>query len=294
LLDGGGVVYGGEVSPASEIQIVVSRELLRNFRSVKGVILAVLSLLGGVSITLLIAKLDEIRQRDFSAIAAEQLREARVEGLTKAYGSADIAQALATAPLVLLMLLQLTVMLTPLLVALMGFDAVAPDIQHRSVRYWALRSRRWSYIVGKWMGLWVTVSAVTLTLDALVWIVCVARGDATVAAAVGWGLKLWLVTLPMSAAWCAIATLVSSLFRRPVLALLLTFAAFFTLWVVYLIGLASDASHASALVYVYPNHYDRFLLHPHVDKLLTGLGACLGMAAAYVGAGSFFFSRRDL
>jgi ABC-type transport system involved in multi-copper enzyme maturation permease subunit len=279
------------VSPFLEISHVVQRELRKNFRSAKGIILALLSLLGGSSVALLMVKYQEIKRQELGDITPEQIHMYREKLLSKAYGDDVMAKSLADSPEVLLFLLLLTVWLTPILVALMGFDSVSPDIQHRTVRYWSLRSRRWSYFVGKWAGLWATVSIVTFAMDLVIWVVCIARGEATVAQTFAWGLRFWLVSLPMSAVWCGIATLMSSLFRSPILALLLTFAAFFVIWVVYF---ASVLAGAEYVAYIYPNHYDRLLLHPQVHKLGAGLGACLGMAALYVSAGSFLFSKRDV
>lgn len=274
----------------SEIRTVVQRELRKNFRSVKGIALLVLTLLGGSSIALLIAKYNEFKRQELGEISPEQLRALREKALERFY-DADTARVLADAPEVLLALLNLTVWLTPMLVALMGFDSIAPDIQHKSVRYWTLRTRRWSYFVGKWFGLWATVSAVTLTMDAIIWGVCIFRGEATAATTLGWGVRFWVISLPMSAAWCGIATLISSLFRSPIIALLVTFASFFTLWVLY--GISAFAGW-EPLLYVYPNHYDHLLLDPRVHRLGIGLGATLAMAALYVSAGSVLFTRRDV
>lgn len=279
------------VSPLTEIKLVVQRELRKNLRSTKGIVLAALSLLGGSSVALLMVKLQELKREQLGELSAAQIHELREQMLLKGYGDEAMAKSLANAPEVLLMLLLLTVWLTPLLVAMMGFDSVAPDIQHRSVRYWTLRTRRWSYFIGKWAGLWGTVSAVTFAMDLVIWIVCIARGEATVAETLSWGLRFWMVSLPMSAIWCGIATLVSSLFRSPILALLLTFAAFFVIWVVYLIAVVAGVDW---LAYIYPNNFDRILLHPHVHKLGIGLGACFGMAALYVTAGSLLFMKRDV
>ncbi len=270
---------------------MVQRELRKNFRSSKGILLAALSLLGGSSVALLMVKYQEFKRQELGELTAEQIHELREKALLKAYGDESMAKSLSDAPEVLLVLLLLTVWLTPMLVALMGFDSVAPDIQHRSVRYWTVRSRRWSYFVGKWAGLWATVSVVTLAMDLIIWVVCIARNEATVAQTLSWGVRFWVVSLPMSAVWCGIATLVSSLFRSPILALLLTFAAFFVIWVVYLVAMVAGADWVA---YVYPNHYDHLLLHPQAHKLATGLGACLGMAALYVSAGSYLFMKRDV
>lgn len=278
------------MSPVNEIRFVVERELRKNFRSVKGIVLAVLSLLGGSSIALVIAKVQALSRQELGNVDPEAMHALRERALSKLY-DADTAKLLADSPAVLLPVLGVTIWLTPMLVALMGFDSVAPDLQHRSVRYWTVRTRRASYFVGKWLGLWTTVSAVTLVMDALIWIVSIVRGDATASATLGWGVRFWLTTLPLSAAWCAIAVLISSLFRSQIVALLVTFATFFVLWVVY--GIAAVAE-VKALFYVYPNYYDELLLNAHPDKIAIGLGACFGMAALYVAAGSLLFRRRDV
>jgi hypothetical protein len=131
----------------------------------------------------------------------------------------------------------------------------------------------------------------TLAMHALIWIVCIARGEAPAASAFGWGIRFWLITLPISAAWCAIATFVSSLFKTPILSLLVIFVTFFVLWLAYMIG---DVTQTRALTYLYPNFYEDLLLNPRLDRWTTGLAACVGMVALYVGAGSFLFAKRDV
>lgn len=278
------------MSPLQEVRHIVLRELRKNFRSIKGIALGILTLLGGSGIALLIAKAYEFKRQELGQVSPEAIHEARLAILKKAY-ELDTANWLADAPDALLGLLNFTIWLTPLLIALMGFDSIAPDIQHRSVRYWTLRSRRWSYFIGKWAGLWATVSIVTFALDLFVWTVTIVRGDAPAASTLTWGLRFWLISLPMSAVWCGIAVLISSLFRSPIVALLTTFGAFFVLWVAFLIG---AVTHWEPLVYVYPNHYDYFLLNPRIDRVGIGLLACLGMTGLYVVAGSTLFARRDV
>lgn len=278
------------MSPLQEVRHIVLRELRKNFRSIKGIALGILTLLGGSGIALLIAKAYEFKREELGQVSPEAIHEARLAILKKAY-ELDTANWLADAPDALLGLLNFTIWLTPLLIALMGFDSIAPDIQHRSVRYWTLRSRRWSYFVGKWAGLWATVSLVTFALDLFVWMVTIIRGDAPAASTLAWGFRFWLISLPMSAVWCGIAVLISSLFRSPIVALLTTFGAFFVLWVAFLVG---AVAHWEPLVYVYPNHYDYFLLNPRIDRVGIGLLSCLGMTGLYVVSGSLLFARRDV
>lgn len=279
------------MSPISEIRFVAQRELRKNFRSAKGIVLLVLSLLGGTGATLLLVYVQQLKREKLAGANAEMLRELREDAATKIFGDPATGKSLADAPEVLIAVLLLTIWLTPLIISLLGFDTVAGDLQHKSVRYWTLRTRRWSYFVGKFAGVWGTVSMMTFAMHALIWLLCIIRGEAPAATALGWGIRFWLITLPISAAWCGIATFVSSLFKSPIIALLVIFASFFGLWLFWMIG---QVSHADALQYVYPNFYTEMLVNPRLDRMMTGLACCIGMAALYVGGGSFLFSRRDV
>ena len=55
-----------------------------------------------------------------------------------------------------------SLVLMPAVVLLLGFDSVSAERQHRTVRYWTIRTRRASYIVGKFLGLWATCGIVAL------------------------------------------------------------------------------------------------------------------------------------
>jgi ABC-type transport system involved in multi-copper enzyme maturation permease subunit len=279
------------VSPLSEIRLVAQRELGKSFRSAKGIVLLVLSLLGGTGATLLLVKAQQLKREKLAGANTDMLRELREEAATQIFGDPQTGKSLADAPEVLVAVLLLTIWLTPLAISLLGFDSVAGDLQHKAVRYWTLRTRRWSYFVGKWAGLWATISLMTLAMHALIWIVCIARGEAPAAKALSWGLRFWLITLPISAAWCGVSTFLSSLFKTPIIALLVTFAAFFGLWLFWMVGQFMDTD---ALKYVYPNFYEAMLVNPRLDRSMTGLAACVGMAALYIGGGSFLFSKRDV
>jgi ABC-type transport system involved in multi-copper enzyme maturation permease subunit len=279
------------VSPLSEVRFVAQRELRKSFRSAKGIVLLTLSLLGGTAVTLLLAWVQQLRREKLADITPEAIEAARERAMTEAFGDAATGKALAHTPEVLLAVFFITIWLTPLLISLLGFDNVSGEMQHKTVRYWTLRTRRASYMVGKWLGLWTTVSAITLTMHTVIWMVCIFRGEAPAATAISWGLRLWIITLPISAVWCGISTFVSSIFKTPILALLATFAAFFVLWVVYLFGLRFNVD---ALTYVYPNTFDGFLINQRIDRWMTGLAVCIGMTALYVAASSVLFTKRDL
>ena len=278
------------MSPATEVKLVMFRELRRNFRSVKGIILSIISLIGGCGAALLLVKYQEFKREKLSDMSATDLQGVREKGLAEVY-DLDTAKHLAAAPEVLFAVLMLTIWLTPLVISMLGYDTVSSDVQYRSIRYWTVRSRRWSYFLGKFAGLFCTVSAITFAMHLLIWCVCIARGEANAGETFAWGFRFWATTLPMSAAWCAVATFVSSLFRVPIVALLVTMTAFFGLWLVWIIGMAA---HAEALTYVYPNYYDKFLLSPHIWRALAGVGGCLAIASVALGGGMTLFSRRDV
>lgn len=279
------------MSPVAEIRWVAQRELSRSFRSAKGIVLLVLSLLGGTAVTMLLVWIQKLKRENLADFSPEAIHAAREKAMSAAFNDPATGKALADVPEVLLAVFFITVWLTPMLISLLGFDSVAGDLQHKSVRYWALRTRRFSYIIGKWFGILATVSLITLSMHVLIWILCVARGEAPFATALGWGLRLWAITLPISAVWCAIATFVSSIFRAPILALLVTFAAFFTLWLVWVIGMRAEADW---LLYFYPNYYDALLIHHQPSRWAGGLAACLAMVGVYVGASSLLFTKRDV
>jgi ABC-type transport system involved in multi-copper enzyme maturation permease subunit len=279
------------MSPAVEVALVAQRELRKNVRSAKGIALLVLSLLGGVVVALVLAFLEKLRREKFASMSPEQLADVQRQIIVQlGDGDDTLGDALSKAPAALLGAFKMTVWFGPFLVALLGFDAISGELQHRTVRYWTVRTRRVSFYIGKVLGLWGVVSALTLAVNVLICGVVIARGEAA-GLVVEWGPRLWAVTLPMSLVWCAIAQLVSSQFRAPILALLVTLGSFFVVWIAYLAGLSGKAP---ALVYIYPNFYDNWLLHPHPDRFFEGLGICLLSAMVYIGAGAVAFARRDV
>lgn len=287
------------MNPGAEVALVAQRELRKNVRSAKGIVLLVLSLLGGAIVALILAFFEKKKRELIASELASLPPEAAAELTNKIQreiilqlgdGDEALGDALVKAPGALLGALKVTVWFGPLLVALLGFDAISGELQHRTVRYWTVRTRRLSFYVGKVLGLWSVVSLLTLLVHALIWGIVIARGEAA-GAVIEWGPRLWAVTLPISLVWCAIAQLVASQFRAPILSLLVTLGSFFVLWIGYVLALSGKVP---PLLYLYPNAYDNWLLHPHPDRLFEGLGICLASAAVYVAAGAAVFAKRDV
>jgi ABC-type transport system involved in multi-copper enzyme maturation permease subunit len=274
------------MSPVREIALIVQRELLRNLRSAKGIVLALLCVLGGTGTTL--GGLST--RRYYAEAGAEGIHKLREQGLTAAYGK-EIGRYLADAPEVMIGMMAGTFWLSALLAALIGFDSVSGDIQYRAVRYWTVRSRRSSYVAGKFLGMFAVATSMTLLMHLCSWIAIITRSDTPVDQVISWGLRLWLVTLPVSAAWCALVTFFSSMFRTPILALLVSCFAWMVLGLAYAFGKLAEKD---AITWVYPNGFDRLLLSPSADKLFSGVGAAMLFGAVFVGAGVVLFQRRDV
>jgi ABC-type transport system involved in multi-copper enzyme maturation permease subunit len=290
------------LSPAVETRLIAVREFRRNVRSLKGVALGVITLLGAFVAALACVSSEDAGRA--SAAAENQVyEELKRRAVEKATGDAALAAYIASAPSSLLTFLKITIWLAPLLVALIGFDAVAGELQNRTVRYWTVRTRRSSYFVGKLIGLWAVVALVMLAIHLLADGVAFAHGYVTIAQLFTWSLRFWLVGVLIAGAWAAIATFISAIFRAPVVALMTTFAVFFGLWLCGTIAFASrtmkdlttDISSAPPWYeYLYPNAYDSMLLSPDAGKALTATVVLVGFVAIVMVGGSVLLQRRDV
>ncbi len=276
------------MSPFAEIQLVASRELRKSFRSVKGILLAALSLAGGAGLSMLFVWLDRAQREHLPpGMNVHDAQEAIFEGL---YGP-ETGKVLADCPYSLWMMLVATLWLAPLLIALLDFDAVSGELQHRSVRFWTVRTRRSSYMIGKYLGAWIVVLSVTLGVNVIVWGVTASMGGLPVSQVLGWGVRFFLVTIPISAAWCGVATLVGSQFKAPMLSLLVIFATFFGLW---LFRIAGAFPQTAWLAYAYPNFYDGLFLSPRPRDVAAGLLGTGLIATLTTAAATLVFERRDV
>ncbi|AKU96620.1 hypothetical protein AKJ09_03284 [Labilithrix luteola] len=292
---------------------MVLRELRKSFRTVKGILLFVFTVLGGGLFAYLLAQSDSIRKQRMAekAISPEALLEVKKQALGLWFTNTATGEHVGNAPFLLMVVFAVSLWLVPGVVLLLGFDTVSGDLQHRTIRYWTVRSRRWSYVAGKFFGLWATCSIVALAMHVLIWIVVIARGEATFGETIGWGLRFWLASLPILSIWCAVSVLVSSLFKTPILALLLTGGTFFMWWLTYFVAwlgphahALDDAASANAasltppaptfLMYTFPSFHDRLVLSPLFSDVALGLFITLGFAAACIAGTSFIVAKRDV
>ncbi len=276
------------VSPLVEVAIIARRELRRSLRSTKGGLSAAVSMAGGAAVSLVFAWFDRVQRQTIPpGVDLSALRE---EFFVRGYG-VTTGRFLVASPYSLWMMLVAMLWLSPLLVALMNFDAVSGELQHRSVRFWTIRVRRSSYIVGKYLAAWLVVLSVMLGMNVIVWGVTLAGGNLAPALVLGWGARFFAVSIPISAAWCGIAMLIGSQFKTPMLSLLAICAGFCALWLLRITG---GFTQTQWLEYAYPNAYDRWLLSPNAADVGVGILGTGAIALITTLAGSLLFERKDL
>ncbi len=342
------------MNPAVEVALIANREVKKNFRSVKGILLAVLTIMGGVAFTFILSGSEKVRSKieqqaklqqqmqeqmqqenlppDGSGapaldplqrnapprgngssgshrpttpgkppgeaskpaeikVTAEDLKKFNTAVYEEAGLAPSVAAYLGRAPMSLVMVLFVSVWLSPLLVSLLGFDGVSSDLQYRAYRFWATRSRRWSFLLGKFLGLFVSVAITTLAMNFIMWIAIAARGEEPFFTCVSWGFQLWMRVLPAVAGWMGIVTLISASVRVPILSLLTTFAAFFAVFVIWIIGVNVDNDF---LKMVCPYGYVTHLLDTKIDQYLIGLMLSLGSVGVWIGGAVGIFRWRDV
>jgi ABC-type transport system involved in multi-copper enzyme maturation permease subunit len=287
------------VNPLNEVALIMAREVRKNLRGVKGIVLLSISLIGGTLMALAVVKLFT---HQIGQLPVEQLQAAQEAAFAKAYNDAAMGKYLASAPLPLVIMLGFCVWLAPALIWLAGFDAISGEVQYRSIRYWTLRTRRASYYVGKFFGLWATVAAITFAMHLLMWIVTIAQGTSSFGDTMSWGVRFWLVTIPIIGAWCGIAVFVGSFARAPVTSLLLVGITFFIIFLLgaitprMLVSIRSDPDDLTAriLAGLYPNTYDAWLLSPRFDRASFGFLICCAFAGLPTAAGAYLLGRKDV
>jgi ABC-type transport system involved in multi-copper enzyme maturation permease subunit len=292
------------MSPLVEIRLIALREVRRSLRSTKGIALGVVTLLGAVLASFVSVWAEEADRRARGVATTESYVDLKRQLIGQATGDPSFANYVASIPTSLLVFLKVTVWFSPLLVALLGFDAVSGELQHRGIRFWAVRSRRSSLFIGKLIGLWALVTLLIFGLDLLAGTVAITRGYLTVPELAAWGTRFWLVAAVIAGAWAAVATFISACFATPIVALLTTFAVFFASWLVGVGGFVSRmrhaagagdvATHMAAYEYFYPNAYDTLLLSPEAPRALTGLAIIAAFVALCAAAGSLLLQRRDI
>jgi ABC-type transport system involved in multi-copper enzyme maturation permease subunit len=279
------------MNPLLEVWLVAARDLRKNVRSVKGLVMLGISLLGAFVSTLKLPKFEDAIG-NISQLDAVSLHEVKARFFGTMYGDEATGKTLADAPLKLVFLFYIAVWLAPLLVMILGFDGISSDLQYRSVRYWTIRCRRPSYYAGKLLALWAIVGLLTFVMQLMIWVVTISNGEAPSGETIEWGLRFWATSLPITGAWCGVAVLVSSLAKTPMLSLLGTVASFLMLFILGLVfGRGRDVE---AMKYLYPNNFDGWIMSANHAHMMEGLGACLVYIVGTYALGAYILTTRDV
>jgi len=280
------------MSPVREAGLTALREMRRNLGSTKGIAMFVLFFLGGAVPSVVRILFMKIVDQGTMVEASEEMKRQFFEQQLLRVYDADIAHYLSAAPWTLFLLFKGTLVFVPLLILLIGFDQIAGEIQHRSIRYIAGRSRRESIVAGKALGVWGVISAMMLVLHLTVWIVMIAEGGTPVSAVLAWGPRFWLFSVASAGAYVGLTALVSSLFRTPIVALFVGIAVFFAVWLTStILGLFPSTKPGT---WAFPSSYDSLLVSNQPLHVVGGFAALIGWGALMVAIAAVIVKRRDV
>jgi ABC-2 type transport system permease protein len=223
----------------------------------------------------------------------------------------QLLDALVAMPLVLFVVFKLTMVFTPMFLALMGFDQISGEIGPKSIRYLVVRAKRSSILLGKFLAQ-ATIAAALLGLSTLMMVVVAkllnddfALGTATVLL-----LKLCAVVVVFALPYLALASLCSAVTRQSGVSLVLNMILLFVIWFVAFIGSAYRAPGEEvalgSLAQLKPESwfaYSRYLsvwnfgqdlLHPAFPRFASAGLVHLGFALFFLGLAHLVLRSRDL
>jgi ABC-type transport system involved in multi-copper enzyme maturation permease subunit len=281
----------------AEIRLTCLRELRRNLRSVKGLLTLGLFLLVGLSVALGFWQFSEsARLYAGGNLSRRAELEAWQEMLTLYYrGDEGIVQYVVGAPPLLWVLHTTAIFLLPLIGILIGYDQLAGEMQHRTIRYTVIRARRTSLVLGKFFGMWLVAAALVFGLALLACALTIARGDAPIATTLTYGARFWAMEVVFAGAYVGLTTLLSACFRTPTLALLSAFGTLVVLGVVRIVAQAPRMpAWFASIRHALPGAWEPRLVSAHAGDVLGGTGVCLAFAAICVAGACALLERRDV
>ena len=287
------------MSPLLETLTVTRTELLRILRNARVLVLLLLfgtcTALIGLVVGLLTRSLDT--QGPEAAAAAS----AGILGFLVGEDGAAL-QHLSELPLLVPLVFRATLIFLPLFIALLGYDQLSGEVSTGSVRYLAVRSRRGSILIGKFLAQ-ALVMGVLLALVLLGLFVAGAGlrpGLDLVGYAAAAG-RFWMGGLAFAFGYLALTSLSSALTSGPGSSLLLNVGALFGFWLLDAIGgraallhrMGGAASWTEAIRWLSPSAYASGVLGSS-SALLTSAAAYATFGALFLAAAWLVFRARDL
>lgn len=280
------------MSAQAEVLITAERELRKNLRSAKGIAMFVLFVIGGL-VPRLLDLLAQKYAKDLGVTIPtdEVIHQAKLEAFTKQYGEAA-GKYLADCPTMLYALFQGTLLFLPLVILMVGFDTIAGETQHRTLRYMTPRANRTSIAIGKALGVWGVAGLMLLVLHATTWLLVIIEGKTAAGPMLSWGLRLWAFAAVYGAAYVGLTSLMSSIFKTPVVALFVGFGSVVVMGILR-IGLGWSEK-TQALTWAFPASYDKWLLSPDPTYVAGAVAVLLAWGATGVIFATEILRRRDI
>ncbi len=247
-----------------------------------------LFLLGGLVVNLIPIYLQRAKIAAGLAEAPDQLK---VQAFGAMYHSEAIGEFLAKCPTLVYFLFEGTMSFLPLFILLVGFDQIAGDIQHRTIRYSAGRADRISIVTGKALGVWAVNVIMIFVLHLTVWVVLMAQGMSA-GLVLSWGLRLWLITAVSAASYVGFTMVMSALVRTPVVALFMGAGIGFALWITTKILMYFETARPAA--WILPGSYVELAVSPEPARFIGGLAAYLAWGAAMTALAALLIRRKDI
>lgn len=301
------------VEGISEIGAIWQGELRRAIRSPRTLVLVLLyfvfSAMTLIGVSFMVSAASDAASASLVSQGAseEQLGAAAEQGKVKILGwlfddDPGLAEALALLPILIPLFFKISLYFIPLYAALMGFDQLSGEIEHRSIRYLAVRARRSSILLGKFAAQATVLLGLILLTDTLAFAVAKLQSpELAFTTLLPSLLKFWVAATVFSLAYVALTSVCSSLFSMPAVSLIFNLLALFGFWLLELVGgyftLSSEAEalHPAAyLKWISPVTYSDALLHPTLQTFGTGVAAFLAFTAAFLGLGYANLRRRDV
>ncbi len=205
-------------------------------------------------------------------------------GLYKFLTGADAAAAaMGDIPVQAVLTFWAAALFAPLLCLLVSYDAAAADVQSGRIRFLAVRCRRSSLIVGRWLARSALAATVVIVVTLAVYALMLVRGEQLPAD--GWRhfLRYGLMAASVVPCWVGVAILASTLASTARGSLMLS--------LIGMVGLAI-AGATETLGQGSPTFYKAFLYAPSTWP--TGVAAYAGFACVFVALAVLRLSRRDI
>jgi len=298
-----------------EIGVIWQGELRRALRSPRTLVLVLLYCFFAALVLIAVSFMVSSATSNFNAMlgsqgaseegAAEATRVAKTELLNWLFGeNVDLVEALTQLPVVIPLVFKITLFFLPFYAALMGFDQLSGEIEHRSIRYLAVRARRSSILFGKFAAQGTVLVALILLVSTLIFGTArVLNPDFGISLLLPTLFRFWVAAFVFSLSYVALTSLCSALFSLPAVSLIFNLIALFGLWTLDAVGgwigswarmQGQEEPLLAGLRWLSPTAYSNALLHPGFQVFGRGLLAYAVFSAVFLGLAYLVLRRRDV